>query len=331
MNVVLIALLVSQLSLSKPPVRPWEAGFASKSYSYTGGKYKDKTFRYSVLVPDKLDENDEYPLILWLHGYGDGEAVQGDSNGYLLHTRLLFSDTETSSERFFVLLLQCPTDSRHWFTGRGDPKERFIDRKGDEPLTVLMEVVDTTIEKHPIDRDRISILGISSGGNGAWELAMRYPDRFAALVPCGSGSGDISRVKKICHLPTWAFHSTDDAGTPIIGVERTVDALRAAGGCVELTLIESHLHDCWTAAFEDYDVVSWMIAQRRGQPEVIAPTTRFKREFGLWTWTQIFQQVTVLTGVAGVFVLWRWERHKKLKSRSVQTCSYDFRRRTSIL
>lgn len=47
---------------------------------------------------------------------------------------------------------------------------------------------------YPIDTNRVFILGYSMGGYGTWNVGLRYPDRFAAIVPLAGG---ISRVENI--------------------------------------------------------------------------------------------------------------------------------------
>ncbi len=49
-------------------------------------------------------------------------------------------------------------------------------------------------QRYPIDTNRVYILGYSMGGYGTWNVGLRYPDRFAAIVPLAGG---ISRVENM--------------------------------------------------------------------------------------------------------------------------------------
>jgi predicted peptidase len=52
------------------------------------------------------------------------------------------------------------------------------------------------------------------GGYGTWELAVKYPDKFAAIVPiCGGGNPVL--VNRIGHIPIWVFHGAKDNIVPI--------------------------------------------------------------------------------------------------------------------
>jgi predicted peptidase len=47
----------------------------------------------------------------------------------------------------------------------------------DNALTVTYHIMRRFMSQYPMDPDRIYIVGISSGGNAAWELAGRQKDQ----------------------------------------------------------------------------------------------------------------------------------------------------------
>jgi predicted peptidase len=152
--------------------------------------------------------------------------------------------------------MQVPKDIGTWVEDGGDMAE------------VLMDLLDQTMKDFPVDPDRVYLSGVSAGGTVCWELAMRYPDRFAAIAPLAStgGGSDRKKLEAIKRVPIWAFHSSNDALTPIEPVHQTVGLLQELGGIVHLTEVDSAYHDCWTAAFEEHDLMGWLLAQNRGQP-----------------------------------------------------------------
>lgn len=64
----------------------------------------------------------------------------------------------------------------------------------------LIALIDEIISLYPVDEKRIYLTGLSMGGYGAWDLAMKYPDRFAALATVCSG-GNSEKANVIKNLP----------------------------------------------------------------------------------------------------------------------------------
>ncbi|MDR1382370.1 MAG: hypothetical protein LBJ67_00775 [Planctomycetaceae bacterium] len=47
------------------------ACFATMEYHYTGGRYTNQPIKFRMFMPEKIQPNEKYPLILWLHGQGE--------------------------------------------------------------------------------------------------------------------------------------------------------------------------------------------------------------------------------------------------------------------
>ena len=109
-----------------------------------------------------------------------------------------------------------------------------------------------------MDPDRVYLGGLSSGGNGCWEMASRYPELFATVVPISSAGGDES-PSRLTKIPIWAFVNTGER----TGVERMVTAIQAAGGNACLTVFDQGGHDAWSIPLRG-GILAWMMAQRRG-------------------------------------------------------------------
>ena len=57
----------------------------------------------------------------------------------------------------------------------------------------LIALLDDVSASHAVDPDRVYLTGLSMGGYGTWETAIRHPDRFAAIAPiCGGGSRSVN-------------------------------------------------------------------------------------------------------------------------------------------
>ncbi len=282
------------------------AMFESHEYRYTGSGYVDQPFRYRLFVPDAARAGTPCPIIVWLHGLG--EAGRDNVSELTWLEYLVFKPPlDRGRYPFFLLAVQCPLDNAGW--------TRKLDGPGDDMINVALAILDETLRGYPVDRDRIYLSGVSSGGTGCWELAARQPDRFAAVAPLATGGIDLSasQVSSLKSLPIWAFHSSRDGSAPIKLVRRMVTEVQVAGGRVALTEIDSESHDCWSAAFNDYCLLDWLLSQHRNSiswstpPGRIPIRGRVRVFFRDWQWWQLLLQVIVCAVL--VTIVWILIRH----------------------
>lgn len=187
-----------------------------------------------------VPEGKNYPLLLFLHGSGErGSDLEhvGDHGLRDILTRL--------PEPTLVLAPQCPETMR-WT----------------DHLAGLETILDATLGNYPVDTTRVYLTGLSLGGQGAWSLAARAPERFAALVPiCGRSKPE--EAERLGALPIWAFHGDSDDTVPLGESTRMVEALHKAGNSAKLTVFPQTAHNSWTPAYTTAELYSWLFAQRR--------------------------------------------------------------------
>lgn len=199
------------------------------------------------------------PLVLLLHGSGE----RGNDNSAQLRNgvaKLLGSKTAAARFPCFYVVPQCPKAHR-WVEADWDAERHVLPRELSEPLSATAGLLDDLIRCHPIDPQRVYLIGLSMGGFGVWDLLSRWPERFAAAVPI-CGGADENAVVAARAVPVWAFHGADD---PIIRAERSrraVAALRAAGGTPHYTEYPNVGHDAWTHAFAEPDLLPWLFSHR---------------------------------------------------------------------
>jgi len=113
-----------------------------------------------------------------------------------------------------------------------------------------------------VDPQRCTGTGLSMGGFGVWQWATDYPRDLAAIAPV-CGFGDPDRVAAMRDVPVRAYHGDKDAVVPLAPHVACVDALRAAGGKASLTIYPGVGHDSWTPAYNDPELLPWLLAQRQ--------------------------------------------------------------------
>jgi len=129
----------------------------------------------------------------------------------------------------------------------------------------LDELLKLTCATYAVDEKRIYLTGLSMGGFGTWEMATRWPYRFAAIAPI-CGGGERHWTKRFAHVPVWAFHGAKDRLIPPERSQAMVDALKKHGGNPKLTLYPEAEHDSWTATYDNPELYDWLLQQKRRDP-----------------------------------------------------------------
>jgi predicted peptidase len=188
----------------------------------------------------------KWPAILCLHGAGergsDLSLVKKHGIAKLLDSR--------PDWPFITITPQCPADET-W----------------DMHVDGLMALLDEIAGAFPVDRDRVYLTGLSMGGYGAWYLACLYPERFAAIAPICGGAvpmrGFPQRVAALRQVPVWAFHGALDPVVPLSESRALVNALKAQGGDVRLTVYPDCAHDSWTRTYANPELYAWFLSHSR--------------------------------------------------------------------
>lgn len=114
-----------------------------------------------------------------------------------------------------------------------------------------------------IDETRVLATGLSLGGAGVWDWAAAYPQDLAAIAPvCGWG-GEAKALCRARAVPVRAYHGAADEVVPLARQQASVDALRACGGSAELIVYPGVGHDAWNPAYQDPDLLPWLMSQHR--------------------------------------------------------------------
>ena len=187
------------------------------------------TLSYASFTPDT--DREKSPLIIWLHGGGEG----GTDPSIPLVANLAANYASDKIQKFFggayVLSPQSPTfwmESASGAYTRGKENDIYND--------ALMALINEYVAANPgIDTDRIYVGGCSNGGYMALKLILLDPDYFAAgfISALAYQSKYISdeQIEAIKDVPIWFVHSAEDRTTiPEETVLPTYQRLVAAGG-----------------------------------------------------------------------------------------------------
>ena len=226
---------------------------------YTGGPYRDETFRYLFLAPAVVEPETTYPLVLFLHGAGERGTNPRVIQKHFFPA--IGSEENRAKYPCFVIAPQC-RPNEWWFGARWVQGVGLV--RTEEPsdmLKMALGIVDETIREQPVDPTRLYLTGLSMGGFGSWDLADRQPERWAAVVPI-CGGGDETTAGRLVNVPIWAVHGDADPIVPVDTSRTMIEVIRAAGGNPKYTELRGVGHDSWTPAYADLGVIPWMFEQR---------------------------------------------------------------------
>jgi len=264
----LTAIVIGTLaaSLLAVPIAAAETGFLDRSVT-SGGT----TYRYQVYVPIDFSAARTWPVILYLHGGG----AQG-LDALLPTVGGLANDIRARRDAFPAIAL-FPQASPNTTWSQSDMQD-----------LALRELEQTMAEFHG-DPARIYLVGYSMGGVGAYRMAYRSPQKFAALIVIagrveassarGERVSDVDRkaypylvdkdpfaalARQIKSLPTWLFHGDADESVPVEQSRRMAAALQKVGTFVRYTEYYRGLHqETPNRAFADTDMPTWLWQQHR--------------------------------------------------------------------
>jgi predicted peptidase len=213
-------------------------GFLDHTINFGGESY-----RYQVYVPAEYPADKRWPVIVSLHGGGrqgtDGMQQTATDVGVRIRG-------DRASVPAIVLFPQASPDKRFMFP---------------EMEELVMAELRQTIADFRVDTTRIYLQGNSMGGEGAYRIAYRWPETFAALVvtagpveievppyppelleidhranPFSTATDPFAALAAgIKGIPIWIFHGDSDEVIPVEQARRIVAALKRTGANVRYT------------------------------------------------------------------------------------------------
>ncbi|MEB8330332.1 dienelactone hydrolase family protein [Flavobacteriaceae bacterium KMM 6897] len=202
-----------------------------------------ENLKYYLYFPPgyEPESTEKFPLLLFLHGGGDS----GDSIGRVKSSGPPKLISDGKDFPFLILAPQNPHKKEWWNT------------------KAVVQLLDTVVANNNVDTKRIYLTGLSRGGGAAWQLAVQYPEKFAAMaVVCGMTPVPYAAwIDK--KMPIWVFHGEEDKSIPFSESVQMVERLKEMGYDVQFTRYKGVGHNSWTRAYNTPELYEWFIEQRR--------------------------------------------------------------------
>ena len=203
----------------------------------------DTNYHYISYNPKEYgnDTLKNWPLIIYLHG---GSARGTDIKK--LYAYGIPDQIWRGREFPFVIVApQCPLNHR-WST------DNWFENFYNEITT-----------KFRVDTNRVYLTGVSLGGAGTWYLAIKYPDKFAAIAPMSGFSSHIKyiydNVDSLKKMPIWAFHGKKDLVAQYEDTERMIDKLKGQNKNLKLTAPVDKGHELHWFIYPEQELYNWFL------------------------------------------------------------------------
>jgi predicted peptidase len=247
------------------------AGCATTPTSAAGARFLEREVvsagvrhRYQVFVPAAhAHKAGKLPVILFLHGSGE----RGSDNKLQLDAGL-GPYVRQHREDFPALVVFPQVEANGEWMGAN--------------VDMALAAMEAATKEFNGDPQRTYLTGLSMGGYGTWETALKVPNRFAALVPiCGAllvpGGGRALYVTEVAnapdpyaalasqlkHVPIWIFHGAKDDVVLPDDDRKTFAALKAVGADVQYTEFPDASHNSWDATYNHDAMWKWLFAQHK--------------------------------------------------------------------
>lgn len=259
---------------------------------------------YALYVPKSYDPGKAYPLLVSLHGATSNHLLNrrrvfglGNRPGESDYEAIRNEDVVFPDVDFIVLSPY----------GRGE----VAGYNGVAEADVL-RAIDDVERAYNVDRDRVYLTGLSMGGGGTWHLGLRYPDRFAAIVPvCAVGdtslfpfakdasaddralmdlTGPTAIAENAANLQVLIFHGDEDPAVNVEHSRRMVARYRELGWLgrnVHYFELPGVNHFAWDFAYRDASLFARLAPIRRNPfPDRVVYST-FSPRFNKAYWLRI--------------------------------------------
>lgn len=257
---LLAALFALAGCVSVPRQQQAQGAFVERTLQLDGVDH-----RYQVFVPASAASGRTPPVILFLHGSGE-RGDDGDKP-----TRVGIGPYIRAHQDSFPAIVVFPQapENTEW----------------SDNAKLVFAALDAASREFHGDPRRTYLTGLSMGGYGTWDIALRQPGRFAALAPvCGAvmapreerGTLYVTQVATetdpygaIAHrlrdMPIWIFHGAKDDLVPPDDDRRLVAAFRAIGATnLRYTEFPDANHNSWDPAYSQTpEFWTWLFAQSR--------------------------------------------------------------------
>lgn len=214
--------------------------------------------RYLVFVPESYHPEHSTPLVINIHGLVQWPANQMRVSQW----------NELADKHGFIVVYP---------SGTGFPLRWRVTDEPEKEVAFFSDLISTLEKEYNIDSSRIYANGLSNGGDMAFLLACRLPERVTAIgAVAGAFSSTCENNSQLRPVPAIFFHGEEDpivpyeggvyerTGMPFPNIPEFVASYAQQNGChpTPLTLMETGnvIGIRYSECDQDADVIFYAIA-----------------------------------------------------------------------
>lgn len=250
---------------------------------FTGSEGHSLT--YAFFKPKNASAENLRPLIIWLHGMGEG----GTDPLITLYgnkvVALFGEEFQNTMDGAYILSPQTPT---FWLQYKEGEQASWAKNKGQDSIYLkdLKELIDKFADENHVDKNRIIVGGCSNGGFMTMDLILNYPYYFAAAYPVCEAfyprKLKKERLLPLKDMPIWFVYAKNDFTVLPIKYEKPLLRMFKKIGAKNIIVSEfADVHD--TSGKYEKD----------GKPY---------QYFGHFSWIYFFNNECIENGVS----IWKW-------------------------
>jgi predicted peptidase len=223
--------------------------------TYTDGGV---AYRYQLFIPHDYDAARRWPVVVALHGSRE-KGTDGER--------------QVRAGLGPVVMEQATTFPAVVIFPQVHPGER-----GASSHAMMERLIDSALREVNGDPRRVYLTGLSFGGFLTYDLALRNPGRYAALVQIATHplllepdgrtriaqtESDAAIARALRTTPIWIVHGANDPNVPVEDARRLTAVLKGVGAPVRYTEYPDGAHEVWDRAYRSPELWSWLFAQHR--------------------------------------------------------------------
>ncbi|HTI09475.1 MAG TPA: PA14 domain-containing protein [Puia sp.] len=229
-----------------------------KCYIFSGVQFRLKWPKTFATDP----AGTTYPLYLFFHGVGEAGTWTDNEFQFAHGGDVHQNAVNNGSYDGFLLYPQSANASGGW-------NQQQID-------AIAQIITNYLVPEQRVDINRISVNGLSGGGDATWQFAETHPTLAAGVIPMSAANiSDIQYVNSLKYTPIWLFQGGLDRSPDPSTTIQIVNAYNNAGGNLKYTVYPNDGHDTWDDTWREADYFPFMLRDHKANPWALTGRTQF--------------------------------------------------------